>query len=341
MPELPAQSGIYRITCLANGEFYVGSAVNMRKRQILHLSQLDKGKHHNRHLQNTYNKYGDNNLVFDVLEFCAKEQLIEYEQYYIDILNPTINICRIAYSCKGVIRSEEYRRKMSEAHKGKIVSEETRRKMKERVVSEETKRRISEAGKRRAPASEETRRKISEASKGKKHPPRSEETRRKISEAAKRRPPASEEKRRKMSESRKNPSEETRRKISEAGKGRKNPPISEETRRKMSAVQLKTPMAEILQHLQNWQISGLSQRAYCYKNGLSYKSFHMWIKRYPHVISEEVQQKLSEANVKFPISEILKHLQNWQSSGLSKRRYCHQNGLAHQTFNYWIEKHLP
>lgn len=70
---------------------------------------------------------------------------------------------------KGKHRSEEMKKKISEANKG-------------RKLSEEHKRKLSEAkkDKKRSPHSEETRRKISEANKGKKP---SEETKRKLSEA--------------------------------------------------------------------------------------------------------------------------------------------------------------
>ena len=47
--------------------------------------------------------------------------------------------------------SEERRRKMSESHKGKVLSDETRKKMSEakKNMSEETRRKLSEAAKRR------------------------------------------------------------------------------------------------------------------------------------------------------------------------------------------------
>jgi hypothetical protein len=84
--------------------------------------------------------------------------------------------------------SEEHRRKLSEAGKGRPVSEETRRKIGEalkgkasHVMTEETRRKISEAGKGH-PTSEETRRKISEANRGRHH---TEESRRHMSEARK------------------------------------------------------------------------------------------------------------------------------------------------------------
>ena len=102
-------------------------------------------------------------------------------------------------------KSEEHKRKLSEAHKGernsmfgKKHSKETRRKISEankgntkmlgKHLSEESKRKISEAMKGKK-LSDETKRKLSEAHKGKKRVPLSEEHKRKISEACKGRIP--------------------------------------------------------------------------------------------------------------------------------------------------------
>ena len=78
----------------------------------------------------------------------------------------------------GLVHSEESKRKLSEANKGKKLSEETKKKMSEakkgknhpmygKKVSDETKRKMSEANKGKK-FSEETKRKLSEANKGKK-----------------------------------------------------------------------------------------------------------------------------------------------------------------------------
>jgi hypothetical protein len=105
----------------------------------------------------------------------------------------------------GYVFSEETKKKLSEAHKGKTHSEESKRKMSEvnkgKTLSEEHKIKLSEAKKGKT-FSEESKRKMSEAHKGKTF---SEEHKRKISETNKGR----------------TLSEETRRKISEARKGRK------------------------------------------------------------------------------------------------------------------------
>jgi len=112
---------------------------------------------------------------------------------------------KMSEALKGKPRSKEIRRKISEAHKGKTHSEESRRNMSEsqkgKTFSEETKRKLSEAKKGKT-FSEETKRKLSEAKKCKTH---SEEHKRKNSEAHKG----------------KTHSEEHKRKNSEARKGKK------------------------------------------------------------------------------------------------------------------------
>ena len=92
---------------------------------------------------------------------------------------------KMSEALKGKPRSKEIRRKISEAHKGKTHSEETKRKLSEsqkgKTHSEETKRKLSEAKKGKT-FSEEHKRKLSESQKGKS---RSEESKRKLSEANK------------------------------------------------------------------------------------------------------------------------------------------------------------
>ena len=81
-------SGIYLIINLQNNKFYVGSAVNARKRKNKHLQQLRKGNHDNSYLQNSYNKYGENNFLFILIEDVPNlNDLTSREQYWIDSLD--------------------------------------------------------------------------------------------------------------------------------------------------------------------------------------------------------------------------------------------------------------
>ena len=49
-------SGVYQITNKVTGKFYIGSAVNFRKRWNTHKSCLRNNKHANKHLQRAWNK---------------------------------------------------------------------------------------------------------------------------------------------------------------------------------------------------------------------------------------------------------------------------------------------
>lgn len=77
-------SGVYKITCSPTNKVYVGSAVSIKGRWATHKCSLRQGKHTNRHLQNAYNKYGEDNLTFSIVEVCEIEHLIAREQYWMD-----------------------------------------------------------------------------------------------------------------------------------------------------------------------------------------------------------------------------------------------------------------
>lgn len=68
--------GIYKIINVVNNKFYVGSAVNLRKRKTRHFSELRTGKHKNRHLLAAWNKYGEQAFVFVVIEEVEDRALL-------------------------------------------------------------------------------------------------------------------------------------------------------------------------------------------------------------------------------------------------------------------------
>lgn len=60
--------GIYKIINVVNNKFYVGSAVDLKRRKTRHFSELRNNKHSNGRLQNSWNKYGEQAFVFVVVE---------------------------------------------------------------------------------------------------------------------------------------------------------------------------------------------------------------------------------------------------------------------------------
>lgn len=110
---------IYEIRCILTNKIYVGSTLNHLKREKDHFNNLKKNKHHNKKLQNAYNKYGSEYFKFTIIEEVSDdENLIEREQHYIDTLEPFFNICKIANSSLGLKRSQETKDKIRDANLG-------------------------------------------------------------------------------------------------------------------------------------------------------------------------------------------------------------------------------
>lgn len=78
--------GIYSIVNKINNRRYIGSTSDsFRKRWNLHKYHLRNNKHKNSHLQYSWNKYGEENFEFIILEICDdKSKVLEIEQLYID-----------------------------------------------------------------------------------------------------------------------------------------------------------------------------------------------------------------------------------------------------------------
>lgn len=85
-------SGIYCIINIVNNKRYIGSSINIRTRLWKHRSLLRGNKHENPYLQNSWNKYGEHNFDYYIVEKCSEELLLEREQYYIDNMHPEYNI---------------------------------------------------------------------------------------------------------------------------------------------------------------------------------------------------------------------------------------------------------
>jgi len=174
---LMKRSGIYKIQSQVRQErFYIGSAVNLKGRMDVHINDLKKNKHHSKQLQRHYNKYGESDLIFSVLIECGKEELIDKEQYFLDIYNPYFNSYKIAGSPLGSKHSDQTKLIMSISRMGRVISEEQKEKIsganKGHIHSDEskilmsTKRKGGTAWNKGKSPSDEYKQKISEGLKG-------------------------------------------------------------------------------------------------------------------------------------------------------------------------------
>lgn len=170
-------AGVYQITCLASGKFYIGSSVDIDHRLKTHKQQLESGKHINRHLSNAWGKHKGHSFSFDHLLHCDNKDLLLYEQRAIDGLDPQFNIARQAGTTLGVKHTPEALEKLRLKQLG--VPSPT--KGTKRPQSAVDKTASAHRGMKRSP---ETCQRISAALTGKKHKhPRSPETRLKLSVA--------------------------------------------------------------------------------------------------------------------------------------------------------------
>jgi group I intron endonuclease len=179
-------SGVYTITCTANGRRYVGSSSNIRNRWKAHRSWLRNGIHANYRLQFDWAEYGEEVFEFAVVaeisdtdeRYAAEQSLMDLHESAVHGYNRSPSAVdnsgrtlsaehrqAISDAQRGVPKSEEHRRKLSKAHKAnwadREVTPEFREQMAERArmnkgkpKSEETKAKMSAAQKGRAKSPE-------------------------------------------------------------------------------------------------------------------------------------------------------------------------------------------
>ena len=84
-------SGVYKILCLVNGKFYIGSSKNILARWYTHRAPSAWDKHPNRPLYKDMRKYGIENFRLQILAPVMTEYLTKVEQEFIEMLNPAYN----------------------------------------------------------------------------------------------------------------------------------------------------------------------------------------------------------------------------------------------------------
>ncbi len=159
-------SGIYMIKCVSNEKFYIGSAVKFSQRWNEHRSELRRGIHVNGRLQNSWNKYGESNFVFSIVQIVLnRDDLRATEQQWMDktkcyhrdigfnisdsAFNPMLGKFGELNPFYGKKHSVETRRKMSELAKIRTSSSKERQRLsdmnKGRKASKETRDKMSKS----------------------------------------------------------------------------------------------------------------------------------------------------------------------------------------------------
>lgn len=176
--------GIYKITN-PKGKVYIGQSVDVNRRFREYKSKYKSAQ---TKLINSFNKYGIENHLFEVVVECKIEELNDYERFYQDIFNCLVHglNCILTKSTdRSGVLSVETKLKISNKLKGRVYSDSYKENMsnvmKGRVFTDEWKKRLSEKAKERG-VLRETILKSAESRKGK---PLSNETKAKLSEIRK------------------------------------------------------------------------------------------------------------------------------------------------------------
>jgi len=166
------QAGIYQIRNLVNGKIYIGSSISLPERWAEHKRTLRRTCHRNIYLQRSWDKYGEDAFIFEVLEIVTDvSNLIKLEQLYLDTHSPDYNMAKCATApMQGRNHTEETKHKIASAQSGdkgywwgKSVSDERKQKISKKVAGKNH----PNFGKK---FSKERRKKMSEVVSGDKHP---------------------------------------------------------------------------------------------------------------------------------------------------------------------------
>jgi len=194
---------IYKIVNINDNKVYIGQARNssVKNKWNAYTSQLKRGVHPNCHLQNAWDQYGTDAFYFEIIDTAEQvEQLDLLEIMWIAKYDSTsrdkgYNIKaggnrnkvlpqetkdRISNATRGLKRSDEHRKKMSEVISGE------RHPMHGKPVPEERKDRIAHSLQeyyRNNEMSEDARKNISKALTGKKRKPFTAEHKQRMAES--------------------------------------------------------------------------------------------------------------------------------------------------------------
>ena len=155
---------IYRITNMANGKFYIGSAESFARREWQHRYDLKRNAHKNPHLQASWNKHGEEMFVFEVVEQIpdGEDQLFWEDRWLRDCVGKPdcYNVNTLATAPRlGIVLSDSAKQNISQGRSGKhageahyrygqTVSDEVRQKIgdTQRGKPKGSGRKVSEAG---------------------------------------------------------------------------------------------------------------------------------------------------------------------------------------------------
>lgn len=133
MDDYNTKGTIYKIENLVNGKVYVGQTIkDPYRRMQTHLVCLRGRYHINRHLQNAFNKYGEDSFAFEIMENCTVEEIDDKEIRWISHYKKSVGSYNIELGGnKRKVTSKETKRRLSVAGKQSYQNPDILRKRKE------------------------------------------------------------------------------------------------------------------------------------------------------------------------------------------------------------------
>lgn len=110
--------GIYKITNLINNKVYIGESHDIYLRWEEHKKDLNNKEHHSYKLQTAWNKYGEENFEFEILEevfdpeksyYILSMERIYLEGYYINKFDSINSGYNIEHTYNEIINGNKYR----------------------------------------------------------------------------------------------------------------------------------------------------------------------------------------------------------------------------------------
>jgi group I intron endonuclease len=133
--ELKDRAGVYIYQLVQDkNKIYIGSSYNIRKRIVQHRQFINNRFNLCPKFYNSVRKHGWSNFQLGVIEYIdlsilnpqskkeMKKAILLREQYYLDNINPTLNVCKIAGSMLGYKHTEEVRKIMGLQRRGKSIN---------------------------------------------------------------------------------------------------------------------------------------------------------------------------------------------------------------------------
>lgn len=142
--EYDPYSYIYELKNVVTEKRYIGQTKNLKLRQWTHFYKLKENKHGNGELQRDFNKYGERNFVFSLIEKVLEPEANKREKYWIRSLRErdlSYNL-QDGGSPEDKLVSNETWKKLVLAHIGKKHKMSTIEKMKK----SQRERRLKEKG---------------------------------------------------------------------------------------------------------------------------------------------------------------------------------------------------